>query len=215
MNVSALDLAILVAYMAGMVLLGSWLGRGARDVAEYAVGGRDQSWWLILFSIIATETSAVTFLSIPGFAYERDFTWIQIALGFVVGRFVVAFLLLPEYFKGTLFTSYEVLHRRFGGATKQTASVLFILTRSLADGLRLFLSALVLQEMTGISIPWAVAALGITTVVYTYLGGMRAVLWTDLIQFFLYLAGALIALAAILGRLPSGWGQLVDMGQAA
>ncbi|MEA2562752.1 MAG: solute:Na+ symporter, family [Acidobacteriota bacterium] len=215
MNVSPLDLAILLAYMAGMVLLGSWLGRGARDVAEYAVGGRDQSWWLILFSIIATETSAVTFLSIPGFAYERNFTWIQIALGFVVGRFVVAFLLLPEYFKGTLFTSYEVLHRRFGGATKQTASVLFILTRSLADGLRLFLSALVLQEMTGISIPWAVAALGITTVVYTYLGGMRAVLWTDLIQFFLYLAGALIALFAILARLPGGWNQLIDMGQAA
>jgi SSS family transporter len=215
LNIGALDIAILVAYMAGMVLLGSWLGRGARDVAEYAVGGRDQSWWLILFSIIATETSAVTFLSIPGFAYERNFTWIQIALGFVAGRFVVAFLLLPEYFKGTLFTSYEVLHRRFGGATKQTASVLFILTRSLADGLRLFLSALVLQEMTGISIPWAVAALGITTVVYTYLGGMRAVLWTDLIQFFLYLAGALIALFAILARLPGGWNQLVEMGQTA
>lgn len=215
MSVGLLDLAILAAYMAGMVLLGSWLGRGARDVAEYAVGGRDQSWWLILFSIIATETSAVTFLSIPGFAYERDFTWIQIALGFVVGRFAVAFLLLPEYFKGTLFTSYEVLHRRFGGATKQTASMLFILTRSLADGLRLFLSALVLQEMTGISIPWAVAALGITTIVYTYLGGMRAVLWTDLIQFVLYLAGALIALVAILSRLPGGWDQLVDMGAAA
>jgi Na+/proline symporter len=96
MSVGALDLTILLAYMAGMVLLGSWLGRGARDVAEYAVGGRDQSWWLILFSIIATETSAVTFLSIPGFAYERNFTWIQIALGFVVGRFAVAFLLLPS-----------------------------------------------------------------------------------------------------------------------
>ncbi len=215
MNVSPLDLAILLAYMIGMVALGSWLGRGAHDVAEYAVGSRDLPWWLILFSIIATETSAVTFLSIPGFAYERDFTWIQIALGFLAGRFAVAFLLLPEYFRGTLFTSYEVLHRRFGGATKQTASVLFILTRSLADGLRLFLSALVLQEMTGISIPWAVTALGVTTVVYTYLGGMRAVLWTDMIQFFLYLAGALIALFAILARLPGGWDQLVAMGQSA
>jgi SSS family transporter len=215
MNVGALDLAILVAYMAGMIVLGSWLGRGARDVAEYAVGGRDLPWWLILFSIIATETSAVTFLSIPGFAYERDFTWIQIAFGFLAGRFAVAFLLLPQYFRGTLFTSYEVLHRRFGGATKQTASALFILTRSLADGLRLFLSALVLQEMTGISIPWAVTALGVTTVVYTYLGGMRAVLWTDLIQFFLYLTGALIALGAILARLPGGWDQLIAMGQAA
>lgn len=215
MSVGALDLAILVAYMAGMVLLGSWLGRGAKDVAEYAVGGRDLPWWLILFSILATETSSVTFLSIPGFAFERDFTWLQIAVGFLAGRFVVAFLLLPEYFKGTLFTSYEVLHRRFGGATKQTASVLFILTRSLADGLRLFLSALVLQEMTGFSIPWAVAVLGVTTIVYTYVGGMKAVLWTDLIQFVLYLSGALVALAAILNRLPGGWDQLVAMGQEA
>jgi solute:Na+ symporter, SSS family len=215
LSIGALDLAILLAYMAGMVGLGLWLGRGARDVAEYAVGGRDLPWWLILFSILATETSSVTFLSIPGFAYERDFTWLQIALGFLIGRFAVAFLLLPEYFRGTLFTSYEVLHRRFGGATKQTASVLFILTRSLADGLRLFLSALVLQEMTGISIPWAVTALGVTTVVYTYLGGMRAVLWSDLIQFVLYLTGALVAFGAILMNLPGGWDQLVSMGQAA
>jgi SSS family solute:Na+ symporter len=215
MSIGALDLAVLLAYMGGMVLLGVWLGRGARDVAEYAVGSRDLPWWLILFSIIATETSSVTFLSIPGFAYERDFTWLQIALGFLIGRFVVAFLLLPEYFRGTLFTAYEVLDRRFGGATKRTASVLFIITRSLADGLRLFLSALVLQEMTGISIPWAVAALGITTVVYTYVGGMRTVLWSDFIQFFLYLAGALVAFFAILNRLPGGWDQLVAMGQSA
>ena len=215
MSVGALDLAVLLAYMAGIVLLGMWLGRGARDVAEYAVGGRDQPWWLILFSIIATETSAVTFLSIPGFAYERDFTWIQIALGFVIGRFAIATFLLPEYFRGVLFTSYEVLDRRFGGATKQTASALFIVTRSLADGLRLFLSAIVLQEMTGISIEWAVAALGVTTIVYTFLGGMKAVLWSDLIQFFLYLAGALVALGALLHRLPGGWHQLVAMGEAA
>jgi SSS family solute:Na+ symporter len=215
MNVGAIDLGILLVYMAGLVALGLWLGRGAHNVAEYAVGGRDLPWWLILFSIIATETSSVTFLSIPGFAYERDLTWIQIALGFLVGRFAVAFLLLPEYFRGTLFTSYEVLHRRFGGTTQQTASVLFILTRSLADGLRLFLSALVLQEMTGISIEWAVAALGVTTVVYTYLGGMRAVLWSDLIQFVLYLGGALVAFGAILHHLPGGWGELLSAGQAA
>ncbi len=215
MSVTPLDLAVLLGYMAGMVLLGVWLGRGARDVTEYAVGSRDLPWWLILFSIIATETSSVTFLSIPGFAYERDFTWLQIAMGFLIGRFAVAFLLLPEYFRGTLFTAYEVLDRRFGGATKRTASALFILTRSLADGLRLFLSALVLQEMTGISIPWAVAALGITTVVYTYVGGMRTVLWSDFIQFFLYLAGALVAFFAILNRLPGGWDQLLEMGQSA
>jgi SSS family transporter len=215
LTIGALDLAILLAYMAGMVVLGLWLGRDTHDVAEYAVGGRDMPWWLILASIIATETSAVTFLSIPGFAYDRDLTWLQIALGFLLGRFAVAHLLLPEYFRDSLFTSYEILHRRFGGATKQTASALFIATRSLADGLRLFLSAIVLQEMTGISIVWAVVALGVTTIVYTYLGGMRAVLWSDLIQLVLYLAGALVAFAAILHHLPGGWDQLVQMGSAA
>ncbi|MCP3961599.1 MAG: sodium/solute symporter [bacterium] len=215
MSVGAVDLAILLAYLAGVVALGVWVGRGTRDFADYIVGGRNRPWWLILFSIVATETSTVTFLSIPGFAFSRDITWLQIALGFVIGRFVVAFLLLPHYFEGKLYTAYEVLDRRFGGATKQIASALFILTRSLADGLRLFLSSLVLQEMTGIPLPWAVAAIGATTILYTFLGGIRAVLWTDLVQFAVYMAGAAIAFALILERLPGGWEQMMTMGDEA
>jgi SSS family transporter len=201
--------------MAGVVALGSWVGRGARSVADFMLGGRDLPWWLILFSIIATETSTVTFLSIPGFAFSKDLTWLQIALGFLIGRFAVVFLLLPQYFKGSFYTAYEVLDRRFGGATKKTASLMFIVTRSLADGLRLFLSAIVLEEMTGIPIHWAVAAIGVTTIIYTFLGGMRAVLWTDLVQFTVYMAGAVVAFFLILDRLPSGWDQLVTMGAAA
>ena len=158
MNVNPVDLAILFAYMAGVVALGTWVGRGATNVADYVVAGRDRPWWLILFSIVATETSTVTFLSIPGFAFSNDLTWLQIPIGFLIGRFIVVFLLLPQYFKGSIFTAYEVLDRRFGGATKQTASLMFIVTRSLADGLRLFLSAIVLEEMTGLPIHWAVAA---------------------------------------------------------
>ena len=215
MNIGALDLGILLVYLAGVVALGLWIGRREQSVSEYVVGNRDLPWWLILFSIVATETSSVTFLSIPGFAWERDLTWLQIALGFLVGRFAVSALLLPQYFRGTLYTAYEVLHRRFGGATQRTASVLYIVTRSLADGLRLFLTALVFQEMTGIPFHWAVVAVGATTIVYTYVGGLRAVLWTDAVQLFIYLAGAVVAFAAILERLPGGWGQLVSMGGAA
>jgi SSS family transporter len=201
--------------MAGVVALGTWVGRGARSVADFMLGGRELPWWLILFSIIATETSTVTFLSIPGFAFSRDLTWLQIPLGFLIGRFAVVFLLLPQYFKGSFYTAYEVLDQRFGGATKQTASLMFIVTRSLADGLRLFLSAIVLEEMTGIPIHWAVAAIGVTTIIYTFLGGMRAVLWTDLVQFTVYMAGAIVAFTLILDRLPNGWGQLVTMSAAA
>jgi len=214
-TVGALDLGILLAYLAGVVALGAWVGRGARDAADYMLGGRALPWWLILCSIVATETSTVTFLSIPGFAYERDLTWLQIPLGFVIGRFAVIWLLLPRYFEGRTFTAYQLLKRRFGGAAERTASALFIVTRSLADGLRLFLTALVLQEVTGIGLPWAVAAIGVTTIAYTFAGGMRAVIWTDFVQLGVYLAGGIAAFAVILDRLPGGWGRLVAMGEAA
>jgi solute:Na+ symporter, SSS family len=215
LNVGVLDLAILALYLAVVVGLGTWVGRKAKSVAEYMVAGRDLPWWLILCSIVATETSTVTFLSIPGFAYQHDLTWLQIPMGFVLGRFAVVALLLPQYFKGELFTSYEVLDRRFGGATKQTASALFIVTRSLADGLRLFLTAIVLREMTGIALHWAVAAIGVATIVYTFLGGIRAVIWTDVVQLFVYVGGAVVAFSLILDRLPAGWHQLLAMGREA
>ena len=201
--------------MAGVVALGTWVGRATRSAADFMVGGRDLPWWVILFSIVATETSTVTFLSIPGFAYGRDMTWLQIVIGFVIGRFLVSFLLLPQYFKGNFYTAYEVLDKRFGGATKQTASLIFIVTRSLADGFRLFLSAIVLQEMTGIPMYWAVIVIGTATIVYTYFGGMRAVLWTDFVQFTVYMGGALLALTLLINKLPGGWDQLVTMGEAA
>jgi SSS family transporter len=215
MNLTLIDLSILAVYLFGVVALGLWIGRTTRNAAEYMVGGRDLPWWLILFSIVATETSTVTFLSIPGFAFGRNLTWLQIPLGFLIGRFAVVFLLLPQYFKGKFFTAYEVLDLRFGGATKKVASALFIVTRSLADGLRLFLSAIVLQEMTGLAMHWSVVAIGISTMIYTFLGGMRAVLWTDLVQFFVYIGGALIALGLILQKLPGGLSELVTVGEAA
>jgi SSS family solute:Na+ symporter len=205
------DLLVLAAYMVGVVLFGLWVGRGQRGAADYMLGGRDLPWWGLLLSIVATETSTVTFLSIPGFAFTRDFTWIQLAAGMLIGRLLVVALLLPHYFSGEYFTAYDVLHRRFGGATAQAASLLFIVTRSLADGLRLFLTAIVLQELTGIPLPWAVVVVGLATVVYTFFGGMKAVVWTDVIQFVVYIAGAAVALALLVSRLPGGWEQLLTV----
>ena len=214
MNVGTTDLAILLVYLAGVVVMGLWIGRGTRNVSDYMVGGRDLPWWVILFSIVATETSTITFLSIPGFAYGRDMTWLQIPLGFVIGRLIAASVLLPRYFEGSIYTSYEVLHRRFGGAVKQVASAMFVITRTLADGLRLFLSAIVLQEMTDVPMFWAVIALGISTIIYTYFGGIRAVVWTDLVQFALYVTGGVVALGLILKRLPGGWDQMIEVAEA-
>ncbi len=215
MSIGSIDLGILAVYLVGVVLLGLWIGRNAGSVSDFVVGGRDRPWWLILFSIVATETSTVTFLSIPGFAYSRDMTWLQIPFGFLLGRFVVVFLLLPQYFKGSFYTAYDVLNERFGGATQKAASAMFIITRSLADGLRLFLSAIVLQEMTGIQIHWAVVAMGLATIVYTFFGGIKAVLVTDLVQFVIYIGGALLAFRLILQKLPGGWDQMISVGEAA
>lgn len=215
MSLSPLDLAILAAYLVGMVGFGIFMGRGSRSAAQYMVGNREVPWWLILFSIISTETSAVTFLSIPGFAYSRDMTWLQIPIGFLIGRLLVARLLLPQYFRGELFTSYEVLARRFGGNTQQLASAFFILTRTLADGLRLFLTAIVVQEVSGASLGWAVVLTGGATLVYSYFGGMQGVLWTDLVQFLIYIGGALFAFYVLIARLPGGFSELLAVGGEA
>jgi SSS family transporter len=209
-RVGVLDLALIGGYLAAMTAFGLYMGRRPRDLDDYAVAGRDRPWWLVMFSIVATETSTVTFLSIPGFAFTRDLTWLQLPLGFLLGRVVVARLLLPRYFQGNLLTAYEVLRDRFGGATQRTASLAFLITRTLADGLRLFLTAIVLQEVAGISLPLAVVALGLATALYTFAGGMRAVLWADLLQFGVYVAGGLVALQQLGAGTPGGWERILD-----
>jgi solute:Na+ symporter, SSS family len=214
-SLAGVDLAILAIYLAGVVVLGLWIGRGTKSAEQYALGGRDQPWLLILFSIVATETSSVTFLSIPGFAYGRDLTWLQIAFGFLVGRVAVAYLFLPQFFRGSFVTSYEVLHQRFGGAVRQAASVLFILTRTLADGLRLFLTSIVVQEMTGLPLTPSVVLVGVATILYTWSGGMRSVLWTDAVQLGVYLAGGLAALWILVARAPGGFAGILERAGAA
>jgi SSS family solute:Na+ symporter len=213
----AIDLLILVVYIAGCTALGSWLGSRSQGLSGYFLGEKNIPAWAVMISIVATETSTATFLSVPGVAYRPggDFTYLQLAMGYILGRFLVASLLLPSYFRGSMFTAYEVLNRRFGGATRTTASVLFLVTRTLGDGLRLFLAALVLRELTGWGIGPAILAMGAATIVYTYLGGMKAVIWTDVIQFFIYILGAIAALAILVGELPGGWSRLVEQASAA
>ncbi len=208
-----IDTTILLVYLLGVVALGIWLGRGQRDLAAYLLGDRNLPWWGVLLSIVATETSTVTFLSVPGLAFNPEggnFTFLQLAIGLVIGRFVIIFLLLPQYFRGDLFTAYEVLHRRFGGTTRQTASLLFLVTRNLADGLRLYLTAIVLQKLMGIDLWTSILVMGAATIVYTVFGGMRSVVWNDCIQFFVYILGAILAAWVILDRLPGGWTQLAE-----
>lgn len=213
----SIDVVIIVAYVAGCLALGARLGAKVQGLSGYLLGGRNVPAWAVMISIVATETSTATFLSVPGVSFRPggNLTYLQLALGYVLGRVVVTCLLLPGYFRGEIYTAYEVLNRRFGGATRTTASVLFLVTRTLGDGLRLFLAALVLGELTGWNIAASIAVMGLATVVYTYLGGIRAVIWTDVIQFFIYMAGAVVALALMMGMIPGGWNGLMVVGSAA
>lgn len=215
MKLEFLDTTLLVVYLLGSVLLGVWLGRGQKTAADYMLGGRDLSWWVVLITIVATETSTVTYLSTPSKSYTGDMTFLQLPLGYVLGRIVVSFWLLPKYFAGEIFTAYQVLEVRFGGTVKRAASLLFLVTRTLADGLRLFLTAVVLQELTGLGMIASIAITGIVTLIYTAFGGMKAVVWTDVIQFFLKVGGAIAAFVALLWKLPGGFDELLRVGGEA
>ena len=166
MKLSSIDLGILLAYLGATVVFGLWMGRRQKGAADYMVGGREFPWWVLLFSIVATETSTVTFLSIPGLAWKSDLTFLQLPLGYIIGRLVVCAMLLPRYFEGKLFTAYELLDQHFGVQVKRTASMLFIVTRTLGDGMRLFLSAIVLQTVADIPMHYAIIALGTATILY-------------------------------------------------
>jgi solute:Na+ symporter, SSS family len=215
LTIHPLDAAIIITYLGAILALGAWLGRGQKDTLEYLLGNRSLPTWAVLLSIVATETSTVTFLSIPGFAFAEggDMRFLQITFGYIVGRILVIWVLLPRYFEGQPFTAYETLQRRFGVSSRRVTSVLFLVTRNLGDALRLYLTALALQAAVGLELSVCIVLMGSVTMVYTFLGGVKSVIWNDCLQFFIYILGALCALYVIIGKLPGGWEQYVEYGQ--
>ncbi|MEM8946590.1 MAG: sodium:solute symporter [Planctomycetota bacterium] len=214
-SINFIDSTIVVGYLAAVLAFGLWVGRGQTSTVDYFLGGRSLPWWAVLLSIVATETSTVTFLSIPGITYAKggDFRFLQITFGYVVGRVLVATVLLPLYFRGEPFTCYEVLERRFGTASRRLTSALFLITRNLSDALRLFLTALALQQAIGLDMWLCIVGLGLITIAYTFLGGVKSVVWNDCIQFVIYMAGAVAILWVIAARVPDGLAQVMQHGQ--
>ena len=197
-------LVLILVYLAGINVLGAWIGRGQKDARDYFLGSHAMPWWAVMGSIVATETSALTFLSIPGDAYRTGFTFLQLVFGYILGRFAVSFLLLPSYFKGELATVYALLETRFGLAARRFTSLLFMVTRVMAAAVRLAVPAIPISLILGIPIWTAVVILAAATALYTILGGLKAVIWIDLIQVFVYLSGALLALAFLWTHVPGG-----------
>src|SRR4051794_33733541 len=220
-GLDALDFVVIVAYLAGVTLLGVWVGRRQKDAKDYFVADRAIPWWAVMFSIVASETSALTFISIPGLAYTTDLGFLEIATGYLLGRIVVARTLLPRYYEGNLVTAYALLEKRFGLAARRFTSIVFMATRGMADSVRVFATAVPIALIIGpllppkAVMPVAVLVLGTLTVIYTIRGGMRAVVWTEIVQASVYLLGGIAAIV-LLGRLvPGGWPSMLPRASAA
>lgn len=221
MGFGPVDLAIVLAYLVGITGLGAYFRRHQTTLDDYFLGGRTTPWWAICLSIVATETSALTIIGTPALAYGSNLAFLQLVFGYILARFVISFLLLPQYFSGQLLTAYQYIEQRFGPLTRRLAAGLFLVTRALADGVRIWAIAIVVQFVllrvvhliTGESLRVAeltavLVVMGLT-LVYTFLGGMKAVIWTDVVQFVLYLGGGLVALWSLLGQIPGGWTTVV------
>jgi solute:Na+ symporter, SSS family len=211
----ALDLAIIFGYLIGVVLIGTWFARRQETTRDYFLGDRTVPWWAIAASIVATETSTITFISVPGIAFARggNFQFLQLVFGYMLGRVVISLLFIPSYFRGELLTVYQLLERRFGGRIKMLAASLFIVMRNIADGIRLLLTALVLAAVyvafqpstdQGTLIILSIILIGIVMIIFTYFGGMEAVIWIEVVQLGIYIVGAIAAAVVIINSTPGG-----------
>ena len=220
----SLDLVIIFGYLIGITLFGVWFSGKQETTRDYFLGDRTIPWWAIAASIVATETSTITFISVPGTAFARNgnFQFLQLVFGYMLGRIVISFLFIPSYFRGELLTVYQLLERRFGQRIKMLAASLFVVMRNIADGVRLLLTAIVLAAVYNAFRPQADAAtvtaisivlLGAVMIIFTYYGGMEAVIWVEVVQLGIYLAGALAAALVLLGQIEGGWPTVSALGQ--
>jgi Na+/proline symporter len=196
-----IDLTIIFIFLAGFSLYGIWQSRFNESSEDYFLGGRNLPWPVAMLSIVATETSVLTFISIPGLAYRGDWFFLQLAIGYILGRILVSLILLPQYFNSGVTSIYEIIGQKFGPDLQKVASGIFLITRILADGVRFLATAVVVQVITGWTLPMAVIMIGVVTLIYTLYGGIRTVVWLDSIQFILYLFGGFASIIIVLNLL--------------
>jgi SSS family transporter len=213
MGFTLIDGIVVVVYLIAVAVFGIWSAGTQKTTTDYFLGGRAMPWWAILFSVVATETSTLTFISIPAVAYGGSLTFLQLTFGYILGRIIVAFWFLPAYVEGELTTAYQYLEERFGPGMRKAASFTFIITRLLADGVRLFATAIplaIIFRFAGVFDGWgdmevyliAISVISGITLIYTFLGGIKAVIWMDVVQMGVYIGGALFALFILIGKLP-------------
>jgi SSS family solute:Na+ symporter len=213
-GLNTLDFAVILAYLAAITVFGLRFRRKQTSLKDYFLAGNRISWWAISLSIVAAETSTLTIISVPGLAYEKDFRFLQLGIGYIIGRVIVAFLLIPSYFRGQLITAYQFIQRRFGNRLQSLAAGLFLITRAAAEGVRIFAVAIVVRIALGSFLSGmsdyrrdvsAIAIVTLLTLAYTFEGGMAVVIWTDVLQLAICVAGALVAIFVVSHAIPGGW----------
>lgn len=224
MGFSAIDYAVLLLYLIGITIFGVLFRKSQQTVKDYFVGTKNIHWLVISLSIVATETSTLTLVGVPAIAFSKfaqpeqggNITYLQVVFGYIIARVVISLLFIPAYFKGELLTAYKLLENRFGVSTKNFAASLFLVMRALAEGVRIFAASIVLTAVLSSSLPnfpnltlWSIVIVGVLTLIYTFEGGIAAVIWTDLIQLIIYIGGSLVAAYMLLNLVPGGWDGIV------
>lgn len=205
MGLDKLDYLIIAIYLAGITLFGLRFRKRQRSLKDYFLADRNIPWWAIALSIVAAETSTLTIISIPGLAYDTNLAFLQVVLGYLLGRVIISFVLLPHYFRGDLYTAYELIERRFGRGLRSLTAGLFLLTRAAAEGVRVYAVSIVVTIALGTGEVASIAIITVLTLIYTFEGGLAAVIWTDVVQTIIYVGGTLIGVVTILHLVPGGW----------
>ncbi len=215
MGLDKLDFAIIALYLAGITLFGLRFRKQQKSLRDYFLAGRDIPWWAIALSIVAAETSTLTIISIPGLAYDTNLTFLQVVMGYVVGRIVISVVLLPHYFRGDLYTAYQLIERRFGSSLRSLTAGLFLLTRAAAEGVRVYAVSIVVSIALGTGEVASIAIITALTLIYTFEGGLAAVIWTDVVQTAIYVGGTFVGIATIAHLVPGGWAAIHSSAAAA
>lgn len=196
---------VVIFYLVAITLFGSHFRKKQQSIHTYFLGGKTTPAWALSLSIVATETSTLTIISTPGIAYAGNFAFLQLIIGYLVGRIFIALVLIPAYFKGEMYTAYELMQRRFGPRIKHATASMFLITRALAEGVRVFAIAIVIGIVLGSGDIWSILIISALTLLYTFEGGLTAVIWTDVVQLFIYIGCTLAAFFVVLGMIPNGW----------
>lgn len=215
MGLSQLDLGIIALYLAGITLFGLRFRKRQRSLRDYFLADRNIPWWAIALSIVAAETSTLTIISIPGLAYDTNLTFLQVVLGYLAGRVIISVVLLPQYFRGELFTAYQLIERRFGPGLRSLTAGLFLVTRAAAEGVRVYAVSIVVAIALGTGEVASIAIITVLTLIYTFEGGLAAVIWTDVVQTVIYVGGTIVGLFTILHFVPGGWSAVQSAAQNA